>query len=38
MENFKIIIGWLNEKGLQLKPTFSDNLRNICMELKKTIM
>lgn len=38
MENFKFIGEWLNEKGLQLKPAFSDTLRNMCMEYKKTIM
>lgn len=38
MENFKFIGEWLNEKGLRLKPSFSENLRNMCLEFKKTSM
>lgn len=37
MENFKFINEWLNEKGIKLKPAFSENLRDMCFEFKKTI-
>lgn len=36
MENFKFIWEWLNEKGIELKPAFSENLRDMCLEFKKT--
>ncbi len=36
MENFKFIGEWLNEKGIKLKPAFSENLHDMCREFKKT--